>query len=169
MLILAKITAMTRSSIVLIAMLLLGAHAFYTGVRYRLGRYKSPYFGRNSLNIYAELGISGGFLFLVLSISSLLTRDIEVSAGVETAVTNLIYLAIILLALNWLSGLFSVSVLRPDWVNWLESQHDRTQIEQLRQQAQAMGLKVWESQVQTQAELEGWITAVLETEHEHPN
>lgn len=153
---------MTRSTIVLIVMLVLGSHALLTGLRYRLGYYRSPYFARPSLRMYAELGISGGFLFLVLSISSLLTRDSNVSEGVTTAVSLLSYLGMAAVALNWLLGLSNHRYLKPAWVNWLEGQYEPQQIEQLRQSAWEMGLNVWENQVRTRSELEGWITAVLE-------
>lgn len=157
---------MTRSTIVLIVMLLAGGHALLTGLRYRLGYYKSPYFARPSLRMYAELGISGGFLFLLLSVSSLLTRDIEVSEGVITAVSLLSYTGIAALALNWLLGLTNNRFLKPDWANWLEGRYEPQQIEQLRQSAWEDGLKVWENQVRTRPELEAWITAVLEQQNE---
>jgi predicted PurR-regulated permease PerM len=111
--------------------------------------------------MYAELGISGGLLFLILSISSLVLRDIEVSEGVTTAVSLLIYLAIAALAINWFLALINSNLWKPTWVIWLENHYDQNQIEQLRQQAQEIGLKQWESQVMTQHDLENWITAVL--------
>ena len=152
---------MTRSTIILLAMMAIGFHALVTGLRYRLGYYKSPYFARPTLVMYAELGVSGGFLFLVLAVSSLLTRDVEVSAEVTTAVSLLTYLAMAALALNWLLGLISSNLWKPTWVIWLESHYDRNQIDQMRQQAQEMGLKQWEGQILTQDDLEAWITAVL--------
>ena len=151
----------TRSTIVLIVMLALGFHALITGLRYRWGFYKSPYFARPTLTMYAELGVSGGFLFLVLSISSLLTRDIEVSAEVITADSLLTSLAIAALGINWCLGLINSNLWKPAWIIWLENHYDKNQIEQLRQQAQEAGLKQWENQVLTQSDLEDWITAVL--------
>jgi len=153
---------MTRSTIVLIVMLVLGIHALITGLRYRLGYYKSPYFARPTLTMYAELGVSGGFLFLILSISSLLTRDIEVSEGVTTAVSLLTYFAMAAFAFNWLLGLINSNLWKPNWVIWLEKHYNTSQIDQLRRQAQEIGLKQWESQVMTQHDLEAWVTAVLE-------
>ena len=152
---------MTRSTIVLIIMIAVGFHALITGLRYRLGAYKSPYFARPSLTMYAELGVTGGFLFLLLAIGSLLTRDIEVSDSVTTAVSILTYLAIAALALNWLLGLMGSWLWKPAWVIWLESHYDPSQIALLRQQAQEIGLKQWEKQVMAQSELEIWIAAVL--------
>ena len=156
---------MTRSTIVLITMIAIGLHALITGVRYRLGHYKAPYFARPTRLMYAELGVSGGFLFLVLAISSLLTRDIEVSNGVTTAVSILTYFAIVVLALNWFLGLINSNLWRPTWVIRLENHYTKTQIDQLRQQAQAMGLKEWETVTMTHNDLEAWITAVLQTEN----
>ncbi|MCB8945637.1 MAG: hypothetical protein H6658_17950 [Ardenticatenaceae bacterium] len=152
---------MTRSTIVLLIMLALGLHALVTGLRYRFGYFKSPYFARPTLTMYAELGVSGGFLFLILSISSLLTRDIDVSVGLTTAVSLLTYLALAALAANWLLSLIGSNLWQPAWVIWLESHYNQTQIGQLRQQAQEIGLKQWENQVMTQHDLEQWITAVL--------
>ncbi len=154
---------MTRSTIILIIMIAVGFHALITGLRYRLGAYKSPYFARPTLTMYAELGITGGFLFLLLAISSLLTRDIEVSEDVTMAVSLLAYLAIAALALNWLLGLMGSWLWKPAWVIWLESYYSQAQIASLRQQAQEIGLKQWENQVVTQSELERWITAVLQS------
>ena len=151
----------TRSSIVLIVMLVIGLHALLTGWRYHRGSYKSPYFGRATFNLYAELGITAGLLFVILSISSLLTRDMTVSEGATTAVAVLTYLAMLALALNWLLGLLSSELLKPSWVIWLENHYDKSQIEQLRQQAQGIGLRQWETLVRTQSDLEAWITAVL--------
>lgn len=148
---------MTRSTIVLIVMLVLGSHALITGLRYRLGYYKSPYFARPTLTMYAELGVSGGFLFLVLSLSSLLTRDTEVSEEVTTAISLLTYLAMAALALNWLLGLLNSNLWKPTWVIWLEKHYSKIQIDQLRRQAQEIGLKQWESRVRTQRDLEAWI------------
>jgi hypothetical protein len=151
----------TRSTIVLLTMIAVGSHALLIGVRYMLGYYKAPYFARPTLRMYAELGISGGLLFLILFISSLVLRDIEVSEGVTTAVSLLIYLAIAALAINWFLALINSNLWKPTWVIWLENHYDQNQIEQLRQQAQEIGLKQWESQVMTQHDLENWITAVL--------
>ena len=158
----------TRSTIVLIVMIAVGFHALITGLRYRLGAYKSPYFARPTLTMYAELGVTGGFLFLLLAISSLLTRDIEVSDSITTAVSILTYLAIAALALNWLLGLVGSWLWKPAWVIWLESHYDLSQIALLRQQAQEIGLKQWEKQVMTQPELEIWITAVLHPPNINP-
>ena len=154
---------MTRSTIVLIVMFFLGIHALLTGLRYRLGYYKSPYFARPTLTMYAELGVSAGLLFLVLSVSSLLTRDIDMSQRVTTAVSFLTYLAIAALAINWLLGLINSQLWKPAWVTWLESHYDQNQIDQLRQQAQTIGLRQWEAQVRTQRDLEEWIMSVLPT------
>ena len=147
-------------------MLFVAIHALLTGLRYRLGYYKAPYFARPTLRMYAELGISGGFLFLLLSLSSLLTRDIDVSQRVTTVVSLLSYLGMAAVALNWLLGLTNNRLLQPDWVNWLESHYEPQQIEQLRHSVWERGLKVWEAQVRTRSALEAWITAVLEHQHQ---
>jgi hypothetical protein len=147
-------------------MLLAGGHALLTGLRYRLGYYKSPYFARPSLRMYAELGISGGFLFLVLSVSSLLTRDIEVNGAVTTAVSLLSYIGMAAVALNWLLGLTNSRFLKPDWAKWLEGRYEQQQIEQLQQSAWERGLKAWEDQVRTRPELEAWVMAVLDPKNQ---
>lgn len=152
---------MTRSTIVLIVMLALGSHGLLTGLRYRLGSYKAPYFARPTQQMYAELGVSAGILFLILALSSLLMRDRVLSEGVVTAVTLLTYLAIAALALNWLLNLSGSKLWQPAWVIWLESHYTQQQIEQLSQKAQEAGLRQWEMQVATQTDLEEWITAVL--------
>jgi hypothetical protein len=80
-----------------------------------------------------------------------------VGAGITTAVSNLTYLAIAALALNWLLGLINSNLWKPAWVIWLEEHYSQNQIDQLRQQAQEIGLKQWESLVITQPDLEAWI------------
>jgi hypothetical protein len=158
----------TRSSIVLIVMLIVGIHALFTGWRYRRGTYKSPYFGRPTFTLYAELGLSGGLLFIILAISTFLTRDMAENAGVTTAVSILIYLGVTAVAVNWLLGIFSSRLINPAWVNWLETNYTSQQIDILRQHTQEIGLRQWELQVQTRTDLQAWITAVLALPDEHP-
>ncbi len=154
---------MTRSTIVLLAMILVGGHAAYTSYRFRMGSYKSPYFGRQSLRMYADLGMSVGSFFVILAVITLLTRDSTQSEATMNLVTMVIYAGLGLTAVNWVLAVFQVKWSRPFWVNWLESEYSRQEVDRLRYAAQAMGLKVWEREVGSQAALEEWITAVLST------
>jgi hypothetical protein len=51
------------------------------------------------------------------------------------------------------------SFLKPDWLRWLEREHGDI-INHLVEEANRMGLEVWEKRVETQAGLEDWVAQV---------
>ena len=103
-----------------------------------------------SHNAYAGLSyaqIPVGICFMCLALAAATELELFTGVGVGFGVVGLLF--------NYLQPSF----LKPVWLRWLEREHGDI-LNHLVEEANRMGLEVWEKRVETQAELEVWVAQV---------
>lgn len=103
-----------------------------------------------SRNVYAGLTyaqIPVGICFMCLAIASATHMELFTGVGVGFGVVGLLF------------NFVQPSFLKPAWLKWLEQEHGDI-INLLIEDANRMGLDVWEKRVETQAGLEAWVAQV---------
>ncbi len=117
-----------------------------------LGNSKGWYFARHSRagGVYAE--IPWGIAFLLLTLSTL----------INPKVAETFFIVEIALGIGVMGVIFSIvrpSFLKPKWLKWLERNHS-TMMSILVQDANKMGLDMWQNKIKTQKDLETWVADV---------
>ncbi len=94
---------------------------------------------------YAQIPI--GMFFISLAVAAITQLEVFANISIGLGICGFIF------------SFLQPSFLKPTWLKWLEQGHgDIMPI--LQQEANAMGLGIWEARVKTQADLETWVAEV---------
>lgn len=125
----------------------LGVISLLRGIWMLAGGGKGWYFSRHIYAGFTYAQIPVGICFIFLALATLTQLELFTGIGIGIGILGLLF--------NFLQPSF----LKPAWLKWLEREHGDI-INLLSEDAQKMGLEVWEKRVETQANLEAWVAEV---------
>lgn len=116
------------------------------------GNAKGWYFARHSYAgaVYANIPFGIGIICIAFAAipDSQTVTDILLFTGVFFVIVGIIF------------NFIRPSFLKPAWLRWLEEKYDHYMMTILKAEAHEMGLELWQSKMQTQADIEAWAEEV---------